>query len=227
MHAMDQVMDAPTPHTPAGDDVAPHGTPDAPPPGSRWANLAWLVSSALLVVLVVAIWLRVSDGRQGADLSNAIIEGKRPAAPALPTDPVTDSSQLPDWYAADGDQQAAGPDNEVLVVNWWASWCGPCKDEAPVLQEVADDYDGRVTVVGLNAGAEDLKSDARGFAREHEITFPLVRGTRSDKDAWGVGGYPETFVVGTDGKISSFINGPVDSRSLRALLDAELDEDRT
>ncbi|MCB0878401.1 MAG: TlpA family protein disulfide reductase [Thermoleophilia bacterium] len=196
------------------------------PPGSRWANLAWIVSSVVLVVLVVAIWMRVSDGRASADLTNAIIKGDRPAAPALPTDPVSSGTGLPDWYRASGDHQAAGDDNQVLVVNWWASWCGPCKDEAPVLEDVAKDYDGRVVVVGLNAGAEDLRSDAREFAKEHEITFPLVRGDRNDKSAWGVTGYPETFVVGTDGHISSYVNGPVDSRTLRAMLDDELDQDR-
>ncbi len=229
MLRMEQVMDAPRTEATSDEAATPPAPPTdpTPPTSNRWANLAWLVSSALLVVLVVAVWMRVNDGRQGADLANAIIQGDRPAAPALPTDPVTDSSQLPDWYAAAGDHQSATGDNQVLVVNWWASWCGPCKEEAPILQELAEDYDGRVTVVGLNAGAEDLESDARAFAREHEITFPLVRGTRQDKDAWGVRGYPETYVVGTDGRISSFINGPVDERSLRALVDAELDEDRT
>ena len=61
-------------------DPAPHG-------GSHWGTLAWVVSSALLVVLVVGIWLRVSSGREGANLANAIIDGKRPDAPTLPTEP--------------------------------------------------------------------------------------------------------------------------------------------
>lgn len=202
-------------------------SPPAPPTGSRWATIAWIVSSILLVVLVVAIWLRVSGDRAGVDLSNAIIAGERPAAPALPTEPVTDSSELPDWYRASGGKQAAGAGNEVLLVNWWASWCAPCREEAPILREIAQDYDGRVTVVGLNPASEDLASDARQFAREYDLDFPLVRGDRSVNDAWGVDGYPETFVVGTDGRISSFVNGPVDEETIRGLLDAELAEDRS
>ena len=192
---------------------------DPTPPGvghSRLGTAAWIVSSLLLVVLVMGIWLKVSSDRSGANLANAIIAGKRPVAPELPTDTVFD----------DGPTAARIPSDEILVVNWWASWCGPCKDEAPALNEIADDYDGRVTVVGLNTGAQDLRSAARRFAREYELEFPLVRGDRGDEDAWGVAGFPETFIVGTDGKISSFVNGPIDEETLRGLLDAELEEDR-
>jgi thiol-disulfide isomerase/thioredoxin len=205
---------------------------------SRWATIAWIASSIALVVLVSAVWLRIADERSGAELANAIIAGERPAAPSLPTEPVFDPSDegsggdldtpgLPDWYRAEDGSQLPNPDGEVLVVNWWASWCGPCRDEAPELVAVADDYAGRVTVVGLNAGAQDLRSDARAFAREYELDFPLVRADRADEGAWGVNGFPVTFVVGTDGRISSFVNGPIDSETLRGLLDTELDEDRS
>ncbi len=192
---------------------------DPTPPGGshgRLGTAAWIVSSLLLVVLVVGIWLKVSGDRSGANLANAIIAGDRPDAPALTTETVFDS----------GPTTAAIPTDEVLVVNWWASWCGPCREEAPALMEIADDYDGRVTVVGMNAGAQDLQSDARAFAREFDLDFPLLRADRGDEDAWGVGGFPETFIVGTDGRISSFVNGPIDEETLRSLLDAELDEQR-
>ncbi len=188
-----------------------------PTPPHRLATIAWIVSSLLLVVLVVGIWMEVSGDRSGANLANAIISGERPVAPALPTDTVFE----------DGPTAAKLPSGEILVVNWWASWCGPCKEEAPALKEIADDYAGRVTVVGLNAGAQDLRSDARAFAREHEIDFPLLRADRADEDAWGTVGFPETFVVGVDGRISSFVNGPIDEETLRGLVDAELAEQRT
>jgi thiol-disulfide isomerase/thioredoxin len=219
-------------------DDAAAMTSETPATSSRWATIAWIVSSIALVVLVSAVWLRIADERSGAELANAIIAGDRPAAPALPTEPVFDPSDeakagdpdapgLPDWYrSADGSQLPAS-NGEVLVVNWWASWCGPCKDEAPELVAVAEDYKGRVTVVGLNAGAQDLHSDARAFAREYELDLPLVRADRADEGAWGVNGFPVTYVIGTDGRISSFVNGPIDSETLRGLVDTELDEDRS
>jgi thiol-disulfide isomerase/thioredoxin len=196
---------------------------------SRWSTVAWLGASLLLVVLVVAVWLRVGGERQSANLANAIIEGKRPAAPALPHAGIARDGApgLPGWYRAGTEHQRANARGEVLVVNWWASWCGPCEQEAPALREIAHDYDGRVTVVGLNAGSQDLESDARAFVRRHELDFSIVRGDRTDEDAWGVNGFPETFVVGTDGRISSYVNGPIDEETLRGLLDRELGEDRT
>lgn len=206
-----------------------HDIPTQARDGSRrWSTIAWLLSSAVLVAFVVGVWLRVDDDRAGARLGSAILAGDRPVAPALPDVPLRDSGAagLPDWYRASEGRQVDADHAEVLVVNWWASWCGPCEDEAPALQEIADEYDGRVTVVGLDAGSQDLERDARAFVRRHELDFTILRGARADEDAWGVAGFPETFVVGTDGRISSHVNGPIDEQTLRALLDDELEQDR-
>lgn len=197
--------------------------------GGRLATIAWLLCSVLLVGLVVGIWFKVGTDQAGANLANAIIAGERPPAPALPSEGIDRDGApgLPDWYRAADGEQLASARNQVLVVNWWASWCGPCEDEAPVLQEVSEDYAGRATIVGLDSGAQDLESDARAFVRRHELDFTIVRGGRADEDAWGVTYFPETFVVGTDGRISSYVSGPIDEETLRGLLDAELREDRS
>ncbi|MCW2923636.1 MAG: Redoxin domain protein [Thermoleophilia bacterium] len=205
---------------------------DAPTTHGRWSTAAWLGCSVLLVLLVLGVWLRVDHDRAGANLSNAIIAGKRPDAPALSTRTLhaNHSAGVPSWYRADGDSQSrTARGAQVMVVNWWASWCGPCEDEAPVLRDVAHDYRGRVTVVGMDAGSKDLKRDAREFANRHHLDEDLVllRGDRADEDAWGVSGFPETFVVGTDGRISSYVNGPIDDETLRGLLDHELKEHRS
>ena len=202
---------------------------DDAPARSRWSTVAWLGCSILLVALVVGVWMRVGSDRESANLANAIVQGKRPAAPALPTKelPRSGADGLPSWYRAKGTHQAAAPGAKVLVVNWWASWCGPCKDEAPALEKISHDYDGRVVVVGLNAGAQDLESDARAFVKEHGLDFTILRGTRADEDAWGTHNFPETYVVGTDGRISAYVAGPIDDETLRGLLDHELDEDRS
>lgn len=196
------------------------------PASNRWATIVWLVCCTLIIVFVVGAWLRLQDERGGSNLGAKIAEGKRPAAPALPTEGLQGSPGVPDWYRTKGSNQAPAADGQVLVVNYWASWCGPCRDEAPILHNVAKDYDGRVVVVGLNPGNEDTKSDARSFVRDYEIEFPIVRGDAGDKDAWGVRSFPETFIVGTDGRVSARVQGPVEDDELRALLDDELERSR-
>src|SRR5690606_37600577 len=98
--------------------------------------------------------------------------------------PGSGAPGLPRWYRTADKQQVASPDGEILVVNWWASWCGPCKNEAPALNEIAREYAGQVTVVGVNSGYQDLETDARAFARDHDLSFPLVRATRAHEHAW-------------------------------------------
>lgn len=199
------------------------------PRQSRLATVAWLVCSALLMALVVVLWQRMDTETSGARLTSALIEGKRPAAPALPAAQIDGDGApgLPDWYQPRTRTGETAPQRQVLLVNFWASWCGPCEDEAPELRELSERYAGRVTIVGVDAGNEDLERDARAFVRRHALRFPIVRGDRADKDAWGVGGFPETFVVGIDGRLSAHVDGPIDADQLRALLDHELSERRT
>lgn len=217
---MTETLDAPETPAPASGPT---------PARNRWATAVWLVSCVLVVVFVVGAWMRLQDERSGTNLGARIADGKRPAAPALPTRQIDDDGApgLPDWYRATGTTQANADGARVMVVNFWASWCAPCVDEAPILREVAADYEGRVVFVGLNPGNEDIESDARAFVREHRLTFPIVRGDAGDRDAWGVRSFPETFVVGTDGRVSVRIAGPVEEDELRALLDDELGRSRT
>lgn len=201
-----------------------------PAPSSRWGNVAWIACSLLIVVFVVGFWLRVNDERSGSNLIGQIAADKRPAAPALPTREITGDGApgLPDWYRAAGTKQAASVAGaQPIVLNWWASWCAPCVDEAPILRDVYDDYKDRVTFVGMDAGNQDLESDARNFVREHRLEFSIVRASKSDGDAWGVHKFPETFIIGTDGRLSAHVPGAVDDKELRALLDAELATDRS
>lgn len=203
---------------------------DATAGESRLATVAWLACSALLVALVVVLWIRVGDESSGAMLGAALIEGERPVAPSLPQRGLDGDGApgLPSWYRAGDPSRAAGAGGtQPLLVNFWASWCGPCEDEAPELREISEDYAGRVTVVGVNAGSEDLESDARAFVRTHEFTFPIVRGDRATKDAWDARSYPETWLIGSDGRLSAHVNGPIDDEHVRALLDTELRKRRT
>src|SRR5690606_35496870 len=99
----------------------------------------------LVAVLVVAAWLRMEEERGGVRIANAIVAGERPVAPAVPTAALdgVDVPELPACYRAQDGRQVPHEGGRILVVNWWASWCGPCEEEAPVLNRIADRYEGR------------------------------------------------------------------------------------
>lgn len=138
--------------------------------------------------------------RSGEDLT---IDRRIAESEAVTVPPIS----LPVLAAADG----VGPEGATVsveslrgkpvVLNIWASWCGPCRTEAPILERIAGKYRDRgVVVLGLNV--EDLTPDAKGFIEEYKLTFPSLRdGSNDTKQALQAGGVPETFIVDADGKM--------------------------
>ena len=92
------------------------------------------------------------------------------------------------------------------VINFFASWCQPCKGEAPILEEAFQQYKGKVAFVGIDY--HDVTSDGRRFLRAHDITFPTVQdGSGMTGDRFGLTGVPETFVVNAQGRLLEHIVG--------------------
>lgn len=105
-----------------------------------------------------------------------------------------------------------------VVVNFWASWCEPCREEMPALQRLFADYRSRgLVVLGVNIRG-DAVSDARAFEREIGVTYPsVVDRTAATARAYGVTGQPYTFVIDPEGRVVGAQAGPVDVARLREL----------
>jgi cytochrome c biogenesis protein CcmG/thiol:disulfide interchange protein DsbE len=87
-----------------------------------------------------------------------------------------------------------------VVLNFWASWCGPCADEAPVLQDAARRYGDKVTFVGVDV--QDLDSDALAFLRKYGISYQNGSGNAGAISVqYGMRGVPETYFIAPDGRL--------------------------
>jgi cytochrome c biogenesis protein CcmG, thiol:disulfide interchange protein DsbE len=99
---------------------------------------------------------------------------------------------------------------KVVVLNFWASWCVPCKQEAPLLETVAERYrSAGLVVVGVDA--QDFRGDARRFIERHGLTYPVVRdGGGSTLTHYDVTGFPETWFVDRAGHVvGEHVRGPL------------------
>ena len=110
----------------------------------------------------------------------------------------------------------------VSVVNVWASWCVPCHDEAPLLRTLGSDK--RFQVVGINY--KDVPENARRFLGRYGNPFEAVGVDANGRAAieWGVYGVPETFIVGTDGKIAYKLVGPITTDNIERVLKPEIEK---
>jgi cytochrome c biogenesis protein CcmG/thiol:disulfide interchange protein DsbE len=127
-------------------------------------------------------------------------------------DPVPDR-ELP-LLEGKGKGEIAAYRGRWVLVNLWASWCPPCRREAPVLENFSRHYHERgLTVLGIDV--QDNGDDALAFVRSYELTYPQLRSVGDERSAaFGAGGVPENFLVDPRGRLALIQRGPVDERFL-------------
>jgi peroxiredoxin len=172
------------------------------------------LQAAAIALLAALIGLFARSVLQGSTTVAAELnDGQRPAAPnfSLPKLDGPGEISLQSFHG------------KVVLLNFWASWCGPCRLEAPLLNQIQTRYGRRgVEVVGVDS--QDFASDARAFARDLHVNYTLVDDSSNDvTNRWGVtSGFPVTFVINRSGSVQKMfvtqVTGDMLLRAMRPLL---------
>ena len=193
--------------------------PESPPARSeaeRYARLGIRMAVLGVVLLVVVLAVQEIRSRGTGGVSGLTIANYRAVAQA-------DDRPAPDFRlpALDGSGEIAMSDfrGDVVVLNFWATWCGPCRREAPGLQSTWDAYrDGGVRFLGVNY--RDDRAAAREYEREFGITYPSVFDPAGELAfSYELVGLPTTFIIDREGRIVYRFVGYIDAAILQDALD--------
>jgi cytochrome c biogenesis protein CcmG/thiol:disulfide interchange protein DsbE len=176
--------------------------PAAPAKKMSWGRIAiWGVVGLMLIFIA---W----------GLINAF------ATPPVIGQPAPDFSMA--LYQGGGDFTLSDYRGQVVVINFWASWCGPCAEEAPALESAWQTYQDRgVMFVGVDW--VDAEANALAFIAKHGVTYPNGADLGTDiADAYRIRGVPETFIVSRNGKVTFYAPYPLTYEQLAAEIEKAL-----
>ena len=123
-----------------------------------------------------------------------------------------------DFTVVDGNGKSVKLSDYVgkpIVLNFWASWCGPCKSEMPEFQQVFEDMGEQVQFLMVNATASDTMADAKSFINQYGYTFPVVFDTQGNAmHTFGVDAFPTSFFLDKTGKPVGYVVGAISKATL-------------
>ena len=117
-----------------------------------------------------------------------------------------------------GEWRLSSANGHPVVLNFWASWCIPCEEEAPVLEQLARRYRGRVEFVGV--AVQDTEAASRGFLDRFNVTYPNGPDPAGEISIdYGMSGVPETYFIDRQQRIARKWAGPLDEARLTAYVE--------
>ena len=153
----------------------------------------------MVVVLAIGVitWVVVAGSDNGGSSSTVVPAGVRNGGPRV-------GDTAPDFTLSTFDGKTVSLSDyagKPVVLNFWASYCHPCREEFPLFREQLAEHPGDFVVLGVDA--KDIESDAKRFAKDDKATWTMVfDGQNEDAQAYGVGAVPQTFFIKPNGKVA-------------------------
>jgi cytochrome c biogenesis protein CcmG/thiol:disulfide interchange protein DsbE len=175
-----------------------------------------LVPLALFAALAALFFVRLLGPTDHSVLPSVLIGHPAPQTNLPPVAGlVRDGQPVPGLSTAD----FAG---NVTVLNVWASWCIPCREEAPLLMKLAEDKRIRLVGINLKDPGDNPRRFLGRFGNPYAASGADINGRAGIE--WGVYGVPENFIIGRDGKITYKLVGPITEENLRSVFMPELEK---
>ena len=190
--------------------VAPESTPPAAPNKMRGVAVA-ATAIALLAIAIPFVWSPNEEGAKAESISAAVTPAAshdtdaaqgETASCMADAKPANMDFKLKDLEGKEVSLASFRDPNKVVLLNFWATWCGPCKAEIPGFVELQEKYKDKLTIIGYSV--DDTAELAKKYAAEYKINYPIVLGEgREDvQDAYGpIWGIPASFIISKDGKV--------------------------
>jgi thiol-disulfide isomerase/thioredoxin len=185
-------------------------------------NSRWIIAGAAALSLALLTLPLVRTGRNGGERLSASGSTKGPqgAATCDETGHAKYDFVLKNEYNVP--VKMSDFKGKVVLLNFWATWCGPCKSEIPSFVELYSKYrDKGLVIVGVSI--DDTPAQLQSFMKEFRMNYPVLQMKPEFEDFWGpLSGYPTTFLIARDGSICTKHLGPLTKeegeREIKALL---------
>lgn len=124
---------------------------------------------------------------------------------------------------------------KVIFLNFWATWCGPCRNEMPDIQKLYDEYsaqgeDAEVVILGIagpGIGQEKSAEEIADFMTENGYTYPVLMDTSGEMfTQYGISAFPTTFMIDKDGNVYGYVPGQMTEDIMRSIIDQTLENSR-
>lgn len=168
----------------------------------------------IILGIVILVGIAIYQNADGNLVKSVFMQSKE-----LPEETGAEPGLLAPTFSLEGvdgkTYQAGGAQDKAIIVNFWASWCDPCKEEVPILRDLADRYKDDLVIYGVNVTKYDNEKNAHKFIEQYELNFPAMLDLDAAVyDLYKGAVFPTNVLIDKDGVIQDIILGVLPEKEL-------------